>query len=308
MQGNQAGQAVVSGNYLITRNAKAEELITVYDIAGEKIERLAAFSIPYLGELHSAVLFDLDAPGYICGVALFYRNTYYGITEDLRLEKLNGPNPEAVSAPDIRGLMSDCFSDFPIAHPIAYRDSCFYFSGIHGGHYALWCADVRTDDEPRMLMSFNYDMVERGIPYIGRAAMSPDGAYLAFGYNFRKEIRILDMQTEKAVKLVFGDEAFSSEIDRTNMSRNRLEVQKRYYGGDIYAGENIYIKNLNGRIFGPDEEVPETAIIEKISPEGRLLTRYILDHDGNFAVDEATCRIFLFTYGEQPQLLIYRME
>ena len=141
------------------------------------------------------------------------------------------------------------------------------------------------------------------LPYLGAA--SGNGSTIVFGYSFYREILFLNTETGKAVSTSFEEPGFSEELAR-NLQGDILESQRRYYGGYIHVGKRVFLENLDGFIFASGEDTPD-AILDVFSISGKPMERLLLDRSGHCAVDEKGGRIFLFTYGDNPELFVYNL-
>lgn len=285
--------AIVSGDYLVTLNADTKETIAVIDIDENEIKKLRTFDIPNFRESDRASLFSVKDKEYICGVSIFDKNVYYGITKDLRLEELKS----------LKKDMSRYFYDYSWASPVMMDDSYFYFCGAGDDNvFSLYRQKIKHDIVPETVKRFSENN-QGCIPFLGKAGGNPYKGKIVFGYRYFKKVLFIDALKNKCESVSFDAEGFSEEKAK-NSGRDILDSQKNYYGGDVFCGKKAYLQSFDGLLFY-DSALPQSSVIEVFSKKGRPLERFVLDKYGLCAVDEARGRFFLITYGSSPELYEY---
>jgi hypothetical protein len=294
--GSSVQSVIVSGDYFVTLNKDTTEKIAVIDISGKAMKKLRTFAIPNLRERDRVSLFSIKSKEYICGVSIFDRNAYYGITKDLQLEELKW----------LKKDMSRYFYEYSWASPVMIDDSNFYFCGVGDDDaYSLYRIKTNHDSAPEIVTRFSKN--NHGyIPFLGKAGGNPNTGRIVYGYRYFKEVLFINALKNKCKSVSFDAEGFSEEMAR-NSGRDILDSQKNYYGDYVFSGKKAYLRSFDGILFY-GSALPENTVIEVFSKKGRPLERFVLDKYGLCAVDEARGRFFLITYGNSPELYEYRFQ
>ena len=277
--------SVLSNNGHIVTLSKIEDreagsvssFVSVYSVKEEDIVLKGTLSLPGVTIYDKIMLFPMDTEWYICGVSIMSANRFYGITETAELKEL-----EALEQKTKGHVFNYSFTA-----PVCLLDGYFYFLEVgDDSNYSL----NRTEDDGTIKpVCYLNKTGGEWLPYLGAA--SGNGSTIA--------------ETGKAASTSFKEPGFSEELAR-NLQGDILESQRRYYGGYIHVGKRVFLENLDGFIFASGEDTPD-AILDVFSISGKPLERLLLDRSGHCAVDENGGRIFLFTYGDNPELFVYKL-
>lgn len=266
--------------------------ISVYSIEEEGIVPAGTLELPTMSIFDRIMLFPMDTGSYICGVSVLSANKFYGIAENMELIELKA------LAQKTKGHIFN----LGFTTPVCLQDEYFYFlEPDDDSNYSL----NRTEDDGTIKPVLYLDKKgsDNKLPYLG-SATGNDGT-IVFGYNFYNEIVIFDTGTGKSTSASFDDSGHSDELIM-DFSGDILDFQRRYYGGYIHVGDRIFLVNLNGYIFASGEDIPNVTI-DVFGRSGKPMERLLLDRSGHCAVDEQGGRIFLFTYGDNPQVYVYEL-
>ena len=268
--------------------------VSVYSVKEEDIVLKGTLSLPGVTIYDKIMLFPMDTEWYICGVSIMSANRFYGITETAELKEL-----EALEQKTKGHVFNYSFTA-----PVCLLDGYFYFLEVgDDSNYSL----NRTEDDGTIKpVCYLNKTGGEWLPYLGA------GSTIVFGYSFYREILFLNTETGKAASTSFKEPGFSEELAR-NLQGDILESQRKYYGGYIHVGKRVFletldgfIETLDGFIFASGEDTPD-AILDVFSISGKPMERLLLDRSGHCAVDENGGRIFLFTYGDNPELFVYKL-
>lgn len=291
--------SVFSGNGHIVTLSKIEDRkagsvsgsISVYSIKGKDIVLKGTLSLPGVTIYDKIMLFPIDAEEYICGVSVMSANRFYGITVATELKELE----------ELEQKTKGHIFNYSFTAPVCLLGGHFYFLEV--GDDSNYSLVMTGDDGTTKPVCYLNKTGGEWLPYIGSAAVG--GNTIVFGYSFYRKILFFNTETGKAVSTSFEEPGFSEELTR-NLKGDILESQRRYYGGYIHVGKRVFLENLDGFIFASGEDVPD-AVLDVFSISGKPVERLLLDRSGHCAVDEKGGRIFLFTYGNNPELFVYKL-
>ncbi len=291
--------SVLSNNGHIVTLSKIEDReagsvsssVSVYSVKEEDIVLKGTLSLPGVTIYDKILLFPMDTEGYICGVSIMSANRFYGITETAELKEL-----EALEQKTKGHVFNYSFTA-----PVCLLNGYFYFLEV--GDDSNYSLNRIEDDGTIKPVCYLNKTGGEWLPYLGAA--SGNSSTIVFGYSFYGEILFLNTETGKAVSTSFEEPGFSEELAR-NLQGDILESQRKYYGGYIHVGKRVFLENLDGFIFASGEDTPD-AILDVFSISGKPMKRLLLDRSGHCALDENGGRILLFTYGDNPELFVYKL-
>lgn len=291
--------SVISANGHIVTLSKTEDRkagtvrssVAVYSVTEEDIVLKGTLNLPDVSIFDKIMLFPTDAEGCICGVSVMSANRFYGITGTVELKELEALEQQT------KGHVFN----YGFTAPVCMHNGRFYFLKVgDDSNYSL--NRVEDDGTIKPLCYLNKTGGD-WLPYLGAA--SGNGSTIVFGYSFYREVLFFDTGSGKAVSVSFGEPGYSEETAR-NLQGDILDSQRKYYGGYVHVGERVFLENLDGFIPASGEESPD-AVLDVFSISGKPEERLLLDRSGHCAVDEKGGRIFLFTYGDNPELFVYKL-